>query len=252
MFWPAGSWWRKSSTSLKTQIVFSWWPAPKTLVVSDYLRTSSYTAVSYFGDGRGDTDTSKQITSTVPCDKSSDVLHHLTLASCWLSSSIRALASQCLACSGLCILAWLPPNRWADRSLGEGSRETKSGDRWLTILLRAGRLWDNLGKKPMRQGWMNLMTLLYINTLGKYANVKRVQQYIYIYVFIPIQFPYSTEKIREELSLNIFHTINKPKIKDLSLKSIHTTAVYTKETFLTYFVIHTVPIDLMVETTIQS
>lgn len=99
---------------------------------------------------------------------------------------------------------------------------------------------------------MNLMTLLYINTLGKYANVKRVQQYIYIYVFIPIQFPYSTEKIREELSLNIFHTINKPKIKDLSLKSIHTTAVYTKETFLTYFVIHTVPIDLMVETTIQS
>lgn len=81
------------------------------------------------------------------CDIFCDVLHHLTLASCSLSCSVKALVSQCSACGGLCLLARLLGNRWGDRSLGEGSRDTISGDRWLTILLRAGHLWDVLGEK---------------------------------------------------------------------------------------------------------
>lgn len=75
------------------------------------------------------------------------VFHHLTLASCWLSFSVRALMSQSSACRGLCLLAGLRTNRWGDCSLGEGSRDTISGDRWLTTVLRAGRRWDVLLKK---------------------------------------------------------------------------------------------------------
>lgn len=114
-----------------------------------------------------DTDTSYheswQILQNVKCDIFYDVKHHLTLASCWLSCSVKALVSQCSGCSGLRLLARLPRNRWGDRSLGEGNRDTIRGEHWLTILLKAGCLWEVLGKKSDQgAGTKNLMNILYI------------------------------------------------------------------------------------------
>lgn len=63
--------------------------------------------------------------------------------------------------SGLCLLAGPPRNRWGDSSLGEGSRDTTSGDRSLTTLLRPGRLWDFLVGKPKGTGTKDLIYLLY-------------------------------------------------------------------------------------------
>lgn len=105
-----------------------------------------------------------------------NVLLYLTLASCWLSSSVRALLSQCSACSGLGLLVRLLQNRWDDCSLGEGSRDTISGERWLTILLRAGCLWDTLGKKsdqgagPKERKW----TYCTYQYLGETCKCKRL------------------------------------------------------------------------------
>lgn len=64
---------------------------------------------------------------------------------------MRALVSQYSAFIGIRFLARLPRNRWGDCSLGEGSRDTIRGDRWFTMLLRSGCLWDVLIKSQITE-----------------------------------------------------------------------------------------------------
>lgn len=125
----------------------------------------------YFGNGSSEKDTiplikTNHILLSVICDVFCYVLHHLTLASCWLSSSVRALVSQSSACQRA-----LPPGRAAEEQMGRqffgrgqqrhhqrGSLINYTAEARTPLGLSGGKTQRNRDKR------FNLSIVLYIQT----------------------------------------------------------------------------------------